>query len=327
MSQVGGAIDVGSNSVHLLVGLVGAAGGGAGVTPLDDESALLGLGDVVDREGHVPAAARDALIGTLRTYAATATRFGALHLTLLGTEPLRRATNRSVVQADVLAAIGEPLHVLSHETEAYLTLLAVTGGVPPEVPLLVADIGGGSSETIFATPGERAIIGTLPTGSARLTAALVGHDPPTWFEINALRAEAARLVGALPAATPERCVMVGGTASNVLRVIYGVRGGRVLRAGVSSLFEILTARPADSLVQAFGINRRRAGMLAAGAALIEALMVRYGLTEVEVSAVSLREGAILARALAGDEWEERLPMLVTSPPLTPTSASGVQPVS
>jgi len=327
VSQVGAAIDVGSNSVHLLVGLVGAAGGGAGVTPLDDESALLGLGDVVDREGHVPPAARDKLVETLRSYSATAARFGALHLTLLGTEPLRRASNRSVVQADVLGALGEPLHVLSHETEAYLTLLAVTGGMPPEIPLLVADIGGGSSETIFATPGERAIIGTMPTGSARLTAALVQHDPPTWFEINALRGEAARLVGALPAATPERCVMVGGTASNVLRVIHGVRGGRMARAGLASLFETLTARPADALVQAFGINRRRAGMLAAGAALIEALMARYALPEVEVSAVSLREGAIVARTLAGDTWEEQLPMLVASPPQAPISASGLQPLS
>ena len=325
MSQVGAAIDVGSNSVHLVVGRVGGPDGPALAT-LVDESVLLGLGDVVDREGHVPVATRDALVETLRRYAGRAAGSGAAHLTLLGTEPLRRASNRSVVQAEVAAAIGEPLHVVSHETEAYLTLLAVTGGMPPDVPLLVVDIGGGSSETILAAPGAQAVVGTMPTGSARLTTALVEHDPPTWFEINALRAEAGRLVAALPVAEPERCVMVGGTASNVIRLLPRPGDGLITQDGVSTLFETLAMRPADSLVEAFGINRRRAGMLAAGTALIEALMARYRLATVEVMPVSLREGAILARALAGDVWEQQLASLVATAPLMPISASGVQPV-
>ncbi|MEJ7753539.1 MAG: hypothetical protein WKF46_11400, partial [Candidatus Limnocylindrales bacterium] len=60
--------------------------------------------------------------------------------------------------------------------------------------------------------------------------------------------------------------------------------------------------PADALVVRFAVNRRRAGQLTAGAALVEALMERYGVARAEISSASLREGAILAVAEAGDSW-------------------------
>jgi exopolyphosphatase/guanosine-5'-triphosphate,3'-diphosphate pyrophosphatase len=312
--HVGAAVDVGSNSVHLLVGLVGPGG----VQPLIDQSDLLGLGRIVDREGHIPVEARGALVATVRTYAATAAQADAQHLTLLGTEPLRRASDRSVVQADILAAVGSPLNLLSHEEEAYLTLLGVTAGEPPREALLVVDIGGGSSETILASPGGDPVIGTLATGSARLTQAFVEHDPPTWLEIGLLRAEAARLVDALPGGHPTRCVMVGGTASNLVKLAPGM-SDRIELARLGEVWGSLSLHPADGLVATFAVNRRRAGMLAAGTALVEALMVRFRLPMVEVSAASLREGAVLARAFAGDRWLTRLPELCA--PRAPSTAA------
>src|SRR6478672_10250789 len=114
---VAAAVDIGSNSIHLLI----AAIDGSGVRPLIDESVQLGIGDVVDREGLLPAASRDAVVAALQSYVTKATSLGAGSVTLLGTEPLRRASNRSVIQADVLRATGQPLQVISHETEAQLT--------------------------------------------------------------------------------------------------------------------------------------------------------------------------------------------------------------
>ena len=64
---IGAAVDIGSNSIHLLIAAVDTAG----LRPLIDESVQLGLGDVVDREGHLPADSRDAILGTAKTvYAA-----------------------------------------------------------------------------------------------------------------------------------------------------------------------------------------------------------------------------------------------------------------
>lgn len=302
--RVAAAVDVGSNSIHLVVGLIRPGG----VLPLVDESELLGLGDVVDREGRIPDDACEAMIRTLVRYAATSTARGAEAITFVATEPLRRAANSAAVLARVLAATGRPLQVLSHEAEARLTLLGVTGGVPAAGPLMVVDIGGGSTEIIAVPePSAEPLVGVLPTGSSRLTRALVQHDPPTWFEINALRAESRRLVDALDLPStndgPPRCVMVGGTASNLVKLLPAPAAGdprTIGLAGLAACFDLLSQTPADALVLNFAVNRRRAGQLTAGAALVEALMERYDVARGEISVASLREGAILVEA--GDEW-------------------------
>lgn len=305
-SRLGAAVDVGSNSIHLLVGIIGPHG----VQPLVDESELLGLGDVVDRLGHIPEESCDAIVRTLDRYAVTAAAYGADAVTFVATEPLRRATNRAEILEHVHAATGHPLHVLTHEAEAQLTLLGVSGGAQGAGALMVVDIGGGSTEIILADgDSAEAMVGVLPTGSSRLSKALVAHDPPTWFEINALRAESRRLVQGLDIKPttdpPPRCVMVGGTASNLVKLLPLPSAGDARTIDLDDLpacFDLLAREPADSLVLRYAVNRRRAGQLTAGAALVEALMDRYRVSRAEVSGASLREGAILAVAEAGDAW-------------------------
>jgi len=303
-------VDVGSNSIHLLVGLVGPGS----VQPLIDESDLLGLGDVVDRAGHIPDDSCEAIVRTLERYAATSAGYGAEAITFVATEPLRRATNQAEVLARVLGATGKPLHVLSHDAEARLTLLGVTGGRPGGGPLMVVDLGGGSTEIIAVLGGVAdPVVGVLPTGSSRLTKELVEHDPPTWFEINVLRAESRRLVEALDITPttdrPPLCVMVGGTASNLVKLLPAPEAGdprTIDLVDLPACFDLLSRASADSLVVRFAVNRRRAGQLTAGAALVEALLIHYGLERAEISVASLREGAILAVAAAGDEWPASL---------------------
>ncbi len=299
-------MDVGSNSIHLLVGLVGPGS----VRPLVDESELLGLGDVVDREGSIPDDSCEAMVRTLERYAATSAAYGAEAVTFVATEPLRRATNSAEVLARVLAATGRPLHVLSHGSEARLTLLGVTGGARVTGPLMVMDIGGGSTEIVSVLDkAADPVVGVLATGSSRLTKTLVVHDPPTWFEINALRSESRRLVDLLDPSPAtgglRRCVLVGGTASNLVKLLPAPAAGGVRTIDLVDLpacFDLLARTPADALVVRFAVNRRRAGQLTAGAALVEALLIHYGLERAEISVASLREGAILAVAAAGDEW-------------------------
>ena len=87
---IGASIDIGANSVHLLV----AAVAGHRVEPLLDESVFLGLGDRVARDGKLGPEARRDVINALASYAATASRLGARDLTIVGTEPIRRAFDR-----------------------------------------------------------------------------------------------------------------------------------------------------------------------------------------------------------------------------------------
>jgi exopolyphosphatase / guanosine-5'-triphosphate,3'-diphosphate pyrophosphatase len=293
---IGAAVDVGSNSVHLLVCRLRDGR----LEVLRDESALLGLGDVVDREGSVTADARAALVGSLRSYRDAARAIGAQQVTLIGTEPLRRAGNSGEVMAEVEYDVGLPLHVLSEHEEGLLTYIGVTGGRPQSRSLLVVDIGGGSSEIVLFQVSRPLQVISLPSGSARLSRGIVEHDPPTADEFDRLLLAAHRLADRLPEAHPARAVFVGGTATNLARL------GPLRRDGLALAYRWLGSLTAAQLAKRFGVNLRRAGQLPAGAAIVDALLAHYTLDGAKVSEASLRDGAIIAAARLGADWPGRL---------------------
>ncbi|HUG47937.1 MAG TPA: hypothetical protein VMP67_05940 [Candidatus Limnocylindria bacterium] len=293
---VGAAVDVGSNSIHLLVAEIRAGA----LSHLHEQSVLLGLGDVVDQTGELPEASRRQVLEALLVLTRIAHEKGAQAVTLLGTEPLRRATNASELSADVERAFHQPLHILDVEAEAWLTYVGVSGGREPEIPTLIVDIGGGSTEIIMAQPGLPPVLHSLPTGSARLGLGIVLNDPPTPSEFDRLRAGARPLVGALPARLVERAIFVGGTATNLVKLVP------LSRAGLEEAHGLLLRLSHEELVERYGINARRARQLPAGAALVEALLGHFRLEAAGVSQASLRDGAILAAAVLGKDWPARL---------------------
>lgn len=314
-AQVGAAIDVGSNSVHLLV----AERVGDELRVLRDESVLLGLWTMVDMEGHLPDDGQAAVIEAITDYVDAAQDDGAGWVTLLGTEPFRRASNRSQVRAAVAAATGLPLHILSHEEEAFLTVLGVLAGHPVEEPLLVLDIGGGSSELVLLEPGADPVVGVMPVGSARLTAQHVEDDPPTADEVAALRQEARHLLSGMPAGHPRRGIVVGGSGTNLLRLTESegdedAEDPRTIdRDRTQRAIAVVMTRPSAELARIHGLREARILQMAAGASLIEATLDVYDLAGLEASDASLREGAILAQIAAGDGWREMLPSLLGAP--------------
>jgi exopolyphosphatase/guanosine-5'-triphosphate,3'-diphosphate pyrophosphatase len=300
---VGASVDLGSNSVHLLV----AETDRHDLRPLVDESVFLGLGAAVDSQAHLGRARRDDLVAALARYAATARALDAAAITFLGTEPIRRAADAARIVADVERASGVPLHVLSHEEEAYLTLVGATGGRPVEHETLVVDIGGGSSEFCAVAAGGLAHAAGLRLGSDRLTTGFGRHDPPNADDIAAMATAAeAILADALPA-HPTDLVAVGGTASNLLKVTAaGPADRRLTRARLAEALATLTSMPAVETSQRFGVNPIRARLLPAGAVIVEGLLRRYAVDEVRVSEQGIREGAILVDQHAGREWRDRL---------------------
>jgi exopolyphosphatase/guanosine-5'-triphosphate,3'-diphosphate pyrophosphatase len=315
-SQIGAAIDVGSNSVHALVARLGrpAAVARRGLETLLDESQLLGLGDVVDELGLIPAAAQRDMLDALDGYVELARVAGARQVTLIGTEPFRRAANAAEVAAQVRRATGLPLHEVSVEVEAKLTFLGATGGRPPVEPIVVVDIGGGSTEIGFHVPGSPFAVTALAVGSARLTNAIVEHDPPTEDELERLRQAALEVRRELPARPAIRAgrpwltaLFVGGTATNLARL------GRLTGAGLAEDWRMLARMTGTEITEHFGVRPRRARQLAAGAAIVEVLLDHFGLAEALVSNASLRDGAIIAAARFGGEWPERLDSFFATP--------------
>ena len=303
---VGASVDLGSNSVHLLV----AAIDGHTLKPLVDESAFLGLGAAVDERAHLGPVARTELAETLERYATVARSLGAREITFMGTEPIRRAADAARIVADVESRSGVPLHVLSHEEEAYLTVVGVTSGWPVAAETLVVDIGGGSSEFCAVAADGTARAAGLRVGSNRLTAQFVRTDPVSPQVYDTMRSAATdALRSALPS-VPSDLVVVGGTASNLLRVTSdGPLDLELTRARLVEAVEAILARPAADLTATFGVNPKRGPLLAAGAAIIDALMGHYGVEVVRVSDAGMREGAILLASHGGRSWRDRLPVL------------------
>jgi len=275
-----------------------------------DESVLLGLGDTVDAHGTIPGAFREELVALLVGYAGRARDLGAGEVAFVGTQPLRRAADARAVVTAVEASTGVPLHVLEHEEEGLLNLLGATAGRSIEASLAVVDIGGGSSEVVVVEPGAHARSGGLPVGCATLTGRLVVHDPPTAEEIALLRVEARLAVLAAPLGAPTAMLAVGGTSSNLVKVVPAAGRDRTLtRRRLSAAYRTLGGEPAADVAARFGITAKRARLLPAGAALLESLMERYGVERVTAVEEGLREGVVFALARAGAGWRDRLDAL------------------
>jgi len=300
---VGAAIDVGSTSVHLLV----AELHGHVLEPVHDESSFLRLGDHLSTRELLGEDTRDELIETLRTQVDIARRLGAVDVTIVATEPLRRAADAQRVVLEVAQATAVPIHVLEHDEEGILTLLGVTGGVPVEDDVVVVDIGGGSSEIVVVGPRRPAFARGIRVGAARLVASLVEHDPPRPAELAALHAEAARRIADAPSAEPTAIVVVGGTASNLLKIIPEAMEDRLLtRERLHDAVDLLAESTAEELVALHGVRPVRARILSGGAAIVLATLEHYGLDALEVSEAGIRDGTLFAVDRAGPEWRDQL---------------------
>ncbi len=304
---IGAAIDVGATSVHLLV----AAVGGHRVEPLLDESVFLGLGDRVAAHGRLGPDAREELVAALVGYAETARQLGASRITVVGTEPMRRADDAATIVNAVEMRARVPLHILDHDEEGLLMLLGVTKGRPITSNLLVVDVGGGSTEFVVVDPAGHEHAMGLALGAARLTRDLVRSDPPSLAELEALKVRVREILVDAPGVNPGEIVAVGGTASNLLKLLPATALDRVLtRRRLTVALAMLTVERSLEAAERHLVRPARARILPAGAIIVDAILERYGADRLRVSEEGIREGLALAAAAAGPAWRDRLPHLV-----------------
>ena len=302
--EVGAAVDIGSYSVHLLVAEVGAHE----LHERHDESAFLGLGRTIDEEGSL-GSARGSLVETVAGFAAQAFSLGAESLTVVGTDPLRRAIDAREAIEDVRAATGIQITVLSQEEEALLAFLGVQEGRPVARETVVIDVGGGSTEILVAGPVARPVAVGLPLGAARLTGEHIAHDPPTEAELVALYDVVQATMASAPHSTAEQLVAVGGTARSLLRIGQPLANRALTLIGIRNALDLLAADRAATISERHGVRLSRARVLAAGATILAGALERYGLDRLRVATGGLREGVILAAHRAGGSWRRELVQL------------------
>ncbi|HYJ76843.1 MAG TPA: Ppx/GppA phosphatase family protein [Kineosporiaceae bacterium] len=182
-------VDCGTNSLRLLVADVDPAGGT--LTDVDRRTEIVRIGEGVDATGRITDAALERTLAVARFYAALVAETGAEQVAVVATSALRDATNGEAFTAGMRELLGVEPRVVSGDEEARLTFAGAVRALPDhELPALVVDIGGGSTELVL---GERADgpvqARSVDVGSVRLTERHLHSDPPTAAEIERARAD------------------------------------------------------------------------------------------------------------------------------------------
>lgn len=307
LSRVCAVVDIGSNSTHLYV----AVSDGVRQEVIADESVPIELGRLVEQDRAIGRKATAAISDALTTFRARATTLGAEQMFVVATEPFRRARDQESVLRTLRGTKFSAPIVLTHEEEGLLTVLGLHHGHDHSLPQLVVDIGGGSTEAVELHPGEQPRAIGVSIGSARLLARVSYQDPPRPREWQELRRHAQIALADLTVGDVHRLILVGGTATRLLKLVPSTLISRTIqREDLSAMGERLVALTAKEVAERFAISQRRARLLPAGIAIVEALLQRTTAREVSVDRGGIREGMVIAVSRAGDGWREALPELV-----------------
>ena len=300
-----GVLDVGSNTVHLLVV---DAHQGACPLPAFSHKAEFRLGDHLDAASRLSGASAI----QLRDFVAEALRIaedkGVQELLAFATSAVRDAVNGEEVLARIKAETRVDIRVLAGADESRLTFLAARRWFGwSSGRLLVLDIGGGSLEVASGVDEEPSVAVSLALGAGRLTRDWLGSDPPSADEVRRLRkhvrAEIAATAGAfMRDGRPDHAVATSKTFRQLARISGaapssdGPHVRRFLRhADVVALADRLGRLTAAQRAQLPGVSRGRAPQLVAGAIVADAAMDLFSLPELEICPWALREGVILRR--------------------------------
>ncbi len=300
-----GVLDVGSNTVHLLVV---DAHPGARPWPATSHKLELRLAEHLEADGSIDASGAAGLVRFVAQALKVADKTGCEDMLAFATSAIREAPNGEEVLARVRERTGVQLQVLGGEAEARLTFLAVRRWFGWSAGRLLAlDIGGGSLEMAVGLDEDPDVALSLPLGAGRLTRDHLRGDPPAAAEVKALRrlvrAGVGSAVGELArAGAPDQVVGSSKTMRSLARLAgaapssEGPYASRVLRhddlcAWLPKLAR-MTSRQRAALP---GVSAGRAHQLLAGALVAEVAMDLFGVKELEICPWALREGIILRR--------------------------------
>ena len=307
-SPVRAAIDVGSNTIHIVVARATAHT----LDILADEVELVRIGESVTASGLISQEKCEYAVAVLEQYKALAGQHGAQEIIVVATEAIRQAGNSASFIETVRERTGLQVVLISGGVEASLTFAGATYEAmaaphPPQV-MGVMDLGGGSLELVTARRGQISWKTSVPVGSGWLHDRYLSGDPPDHDEIAVAETfletyfRGMRLKQKTPA-----LIVTGGSANSLLLLAH--RAFR-LEMGETRLTQhdllrcqgLLSALPAEEIAQRFEQPVGRARILLAGAMIISAMMARLQLEEITVSPHGIREGVLLARERYGEKW-------------------------
>ena len=293
------AIEVGTNSLHLLIGELSPEGG---LSIREDLTLMTRLGEGLTPGGRLREEAIQRTIATLKHFDETCRSYQVEKIAAVGTYPLRVAVNAKEFLLRVEGECGFRIRIISSEEEARLTLLGIVRGYNiGETPLLVLDIGGGSTEIIYGKEGEMEKVVSLPIGALGLTQQFLPSDPVRDEEWEGLIHHLRQQLSPLPEADSQALVFgVGGTITTLMAVGLGLREFtpeqiEQHRMTIPQLAEVIKRLKSLTIAERrerLALHPLRADIILAGAAILGTFLERYRREEIVVSIRGVRYGLL-----------------------------------
>jgi exopolyphosphatase/guanosine-5'-triphosphate,3'-diphosphate pyrophosphatase len=300
-----GVVDIGTNSTRLLVAEIER---GRLVRELERRTEVTRLGEGVDGTGRLSDAAVGRVVATCERYRQALDGHGVELVVAVLTSAVRDASNGADLERELRERFGFEAQTIPGEREAWLTYLGATGWRAAGKPVLVIDIGGGSTELIVGAGSELEFFVSTQVGSVRFTERHLHTDPPRAEELEeCARAVRAELEQAVPVAigrATSEGIAVAGTPTSLAAIDLRldpydserVQGHVLTLEGIRRMVADLASIPLAERREVTGLHPDRAPTIVAGGIILEQALIVFGLDRVEVSERDLLEGAAVEAA-------------------------------
>ncbi|MCA3012009.1 MAG: Ppx/GppA family phosphatase [Myxococcaceae bacterium] len=289
--EVLAAIDVGTNAVRLE--LARALPDGA-LETLHTERDPVRPGEGLFTTGVISKAVAGRLVATLRRYASVCKRHGA-RVRAVATSALREARNRDEIVRRVKRDAGLILEVISGREEARLICLGVLTGKPARQKSVCIDLGGGSTEVIFAEGEQPRDLWSVDIGAVRMTELFDVRGTVPRRKLMLMRSFARELMEeSIPYGIPGLPSSTLGSSGTIGAIVAYARSegvGHATLLEVSRTVEALADMDLEKRRKRF--DPRRADIITAGAVILESVMKHLKVQTITAVDRGLREGVLV----------------------------------
>jgi exopolyphosphatase/guanosine-5'-triphosphate,3'-diphosphate pyrophosphatase len=297
------SIDVGSNTIRLLIGRVE----NRKITRLRTGMVITRLAAGIGETGLLNPDNMEKSVSVLKAFSDIISAYGISHIRAVGTSALREAENSEEFMRRVLSETGINIEVISGEEEAELTARGVIFDLPETDSSLIVDIGGGSAEWILCRNSSPVEMGTIPTGVVKLFDNHIKSDPPSKADTISLRGEAeiilSRLKTQMGHLINSRTVFIGtaGTITTLASIDIGLESydhekihrHRISLKRLHDIADKLTGVPLSERKKIIGLEPERADLIIPGILFTINIMELFGFDSILVNDNGLLEGVLI----------------------------------
>ena len=296
------AIDCGTNSIRLLIADVN----GTTLTDVVRTMTIVRLGEGVDKTGQFSQAALTRTFAAIDDFAELIKLHKPAKIRFVATSATRDVTNRDEFASGIRERLGIELDVISGDEEARLSFSGATAEIlaspdAPQTPVLVIDIGGGSTEFVIGTREPKSAI-SMNIGCVRMTERHLVSDPPTQTEIASATADIDAAIATaneqVNLSQARSIIGVAGSVTTVAALMLGlaeydpqaIHGSRLSAADVHRITNELLSMPRNQRAMLGAMHEGRVDVIGGGALILDRIMRATGLPHIVVSEQDILDG-------------------------------------